>query len=415
MRILCISLFVLGFLKAGPCLAQDVATQYLKLQETYSLRTQDIEDRYRKRQRELLNKFILALVRVEQSYRDNGELDGVVYCRELRETLLTSQGVPEIDEEAPQAVRVMLSTLQRKRDGVYKEHQKELTQFNKLLLAALEAYVREFTRQGMIEKALEVQRLQTKLTESLALEIAETSDLVTISSVLSSDPNVYPLAIEAPGYSKISGVTPRKSMWTIPLNERGVLRKTEKGIVFVNGSITIPANQSGPLIEDMKRNRMFTAEIAFQPSFDFQGDPESPVVVMQFGETLETSNMAVSLEGHDIIVYLKTITLPEKAQNYRLEIGKLKNVNHVHIQVTYRADQLSIYLNGSIIRNLRNQIDGSISGWELAPILLGKALESEQGRNILPFRGTLNHLYFKAGVQTSRQAASNYERYISTL
>jgi hypothetical protein len=272
MRILCISLFLLSLLKAAPCFAQDVETQYLKLQESYSLRTQDIEDRYRKRRRELLNKFILALVRVEQLYREEGELDGVIYCRDLRESLLLSSEFPEMGEDAPEAVLDMFSTLQLKRDDVYQEHQTELTQFNKLLLGALEPYIKEFTRQGMIDEALEVQTLQTKLTESLALDRAAEGLLMNIPSVLSSDPNVYPLAIEAEGYKLVNGVTPRKSMRSIPMKTQGIIRTTDQGIEFVDGRISIPANQSGPLVEDMKRNRMFTAELAFQPSFDSQGN-----------------------------------------------------------------------------------------------------------------------------------------------
>ncbi|MEX2606900.1 MAG: hypothetical protein WD708_06105 [Kiritimatiellia bacterium] len=149
--------------------AQDAETQYLRLQEGYTQRVQDIVQRFETQQSELLNKFILALVRKEQDYRDDGDLDGLMYSRNLREELLEKVQFPGKDPEAPQAVREMLITLFRHRDELITTFQPELDQLNRILLNALEPYQREFTRQGKLELAIEIRTLR----EHLAIALGE--------------------------------------------------------------------------------------------------------------------------------------------------------------------------------------------------------------------------------------------------
>ena len=414
MRLPYIIILSLGCLLSPIVYPQDVQTQYLKLQEAYTLRTQEIEERYQKGQRELLNKFILALVRVEQNYRDEGDLDGVIYCRELRETLLTTPGFPTI-EEPPPAIATMLDTLEEKRRESLEQHQRELDQFNILLLGALEAYEREFTRQGMIEDAIEIQNLREKISLAVAEELERKKREEEIQSVLSTDPNDYPFAIEARGYKSVTGVTPRNSTHDLTFHEEGIIRTTEKGIEFVNGKISIPANQTGPLIQDINRNRMISAEIAFEPVFDSQGIPGNPVVIMQFGETLESAKLAFTLEGSSAWLYFQTSVPPNDRPNHRYEIGSIRDLQNVHLVMTYRSGELTAYLNGVATLRLRNQISGTIIDWETSRVILGKAADENRNRMIFPFRGTLNHLYLKSGDLSSRQVVSNYNRYLQAI
>lgn len=147
--------------------ARDAETQYLRLQESYTQRVQDIVQRFETQQSELLNKFILALVRKEQDYRDEGDLDGLMYSRNLREELLEQVRFPEEDPGAPAAVLEMLNTLFRHRDELVATFQPELNQLNRILLNALEPYQREFTRQGKLELAIEVRTLREHLSTAL--------------------------------------------------------------------------------------------------------------------------------------------------------------------------------------------------------------------------------------------------------
>lgn len=147
--------------------AQDVDTQYLRLQEAYTQRVQDIVQRFETQQSELLNKFILALVRREQSYRDEGDLDGLMYSRTLREELLEEVRFPEKDPDAPAEVLEMMDTLFRHRNELIATFQPELDQLNRILLNALEPYQREFTRQGKLDLAIEIRTLREHLSTAL--------------------------------------------------------------------------------------------------------------------------------------------------------------------------------------------------------------------------------------------------------
>jgi hypothetical protein len=229
------------------------------------------------------------------------------------------------------------------------------------------------------------------------------------------NPNEFPIAIEAKNYADITGIAPRTSMHELSLNKEDIVRMTDDGIVFVNGHITIPANQTGPLVEDVKRNRMFFAEVAFEPTFDTQGYPGNPVVIAQFGKTLDTAQFALTLEGQSVWVYFATSMAPADRINYRSEIGSIHNLRSVHIVVTYRAGEFTTYLNGVATQRLRNEIRGTIFDWETAPLVLGRALTRDQPGMIFPFRGTLKHLYFKSGDLTSRQVVTSYNRYLLSV
>lgn len=150
--------------------AQDADTQYLRLQESYTQRVQDIVQRFETQQSELLNKFILALVRKEQDYRDEGDLDGLMYSRNLREELLEQVRFPEKDSRAPEEVLEMMNTLFRHRNELIATFQPELNKLNEILLNALEPYQREFTRQGKLDLAIEIRELREQLTIALGAE-----------------------------------------------------------------------------------------------------------------------------------------------------------------------------------------------------------------------------------------------------
>ncbi|WFB35453.1 hypothetical protein P3T73_14945 [Kiritimatiellota bacterium B12222] len=393
--------------------AQDVDTQYLKLQESYTLRIQEITQRYQKQKRELLNKFILALVRVEQGYRDEGNLDGVMMCRTLRENVLLNPVFPERPPETPPALAEMFDTLYTKKDEVYQLHQQELSNFNLMLLNALPAYQTEFNRQQNVAKAKEVQDLRAAITEAQQREQAISRLTGTIVTNISTNPNDYPFALSAKAYSQIRGMTARNCRFPLTINKVGAVKETNSGFNFVEGRLEIPVNQSGPLVEDIQRNQMITVEMGFQPTFTSQGYETNPVILMLFGTSLASANFAITMEGNTLWLYLKTKVPPADRKNHRYEIGKITNLNHVHIEVTYRIGDLNIYLNGTATLRLRDEVVGTISEWEPAPIFIGRSPPNPEIRFTLPFRGTINHLYMKAGEASSRQVISDYNNYLN--
>ncbi len=392
--------------------AQDVDTQYLKLQESYTQRVQDISQRHQKTQREYLNKFILALVRIEQGYRDDGELEGVILCRDLREQLLLNPEIPEIDPEAPEAISEMQKALLTKMQEATAEHQVELDQVNFMLLNALEPYQKEYTRIGDEKKALEIQALKTVLAEDHASSEATARSTQTLSSNLSANPNIYPFAFEGAGYKNCRGVIARSCMIDLTPTVTGVIKSKPLGLKFINGGVTFPANECGPLLQDIARNRMFSAEIAFKPSFDLQGAPLNPVVIFQMGESPDSAQFSLTMEGKELYLYFMTDAPPHDRLNHRYLIDTIKGTSPIHIVVNYRSGELTVYLNGTESLQLRNEVKGAFSNWEETPIIMGKALSHHNGGFILPFRGMLHHVYLKAGELSSRQVTSNYNRFL---
>ncbi|MDF3129991.1 hypothetical protein P0Y35_12355 [Kiritimatiellaeota bacterium B1221] len=392
--------------------AQDVDTLYLKLQESYTQRVQDISQNHKKNQREYLNKFILALVRIEQGYRDEGELGGVILCRDLREQLLLNPEIPDIDPEAPVEISDLQKALLSKRREATRKYQIELDKVNFMLLTALEPYQREYTRLGNTEKAREIQELRTLLTELHANSEAEARSKQTLSSNLSANPNIYPFAFEGNGYENRRGVIPRTCMIDLTPTVTGVIKSSPLGIRFINGRVTFPANECGPLLQDLARNRMFSAEIAFQPFFDYQGAPTNPVVIFQMGENPDAAQFSLTLEGRELYLYFMTDSPPSDRLNHRYLVETLNGTSPVHLVVSYRSGELTLYLNGTEKRQLRNEVKGAFTNWEETPIVVGKALYHPNGGFILPFRGVLHHVYLKAGELSSRQVTAHYNRFL---
>jgi hypothetical protein len=392
--------------------AQDVETQYLQLQSSYTQRLNDIIQRDQLSRRELLNKYILALVRIEQEYRDDGDLDGVVYCRALRETLLTQPGFPATPEAAPKAIADLYLALEQKIKEHRASHQKELHQLNLILFNALDIYQKEFARQGIDKRANEILEIRKVLSDALVEAQAEMTAKATVASTLSVDPNVLPFCLEGESYGTVRGVIPRRPMVDLLIEEKGLVNKVPLGYRFVNGQLYLPSNQSGPLMEDLARNRLLSVELAFQPSFDLQGGPGEPVLLFQIGENLNKALFALTMEGQALFMYLKTDTPPPNRENYRYEIGRIQGLDPVHIIATYRQGELTVYVNGTVTLALRNQVKGTLNNWQPTPVILGKSMPDPERGFILPFRGILHHVYLKAGEINSRQAVANYNRFL---
>jgi hypothetical protein len=222
-------------------IAQDVETQYLQLQSSYTQRLNDIIQRDQLSRRELLNKYILALVRIEQEYRDDGDLDGVVYCRALRETLLTQPGFPATPEAAPKAIADLYLALEQKIKEHRASHQKELHQLNLILFNALDIYQKEFARQGIDKRANEILEIRKVLSDALVEAQAEMTAKATVASTLSVDPNVLPFCLEGESYETVRGVIPRRPMVDLLIEEKGLVNKVPLGYRFVNGQLPIIA------------------------------------------------------------------------------------------------------------------------------------------------------------------------------
>lgn len=396
-----------------PLSAQDAEKQFIQLQSSYTQRLQELLSRHQSTRRDLLNKYILALVRIEQNYRDDADLDAVVYCRDLREQLLTGTGeFPGEPRDAPAGVSDLYRSLEQKDEELRRTFQTELNQLNQILYQALEPYQQEFTRQGLIDQAVEIQSLRQVLSKVLSEARSETQARVSIPSTLSTDPNVLPFCIEGAGYGRIRGIIPRTSMTGLRFVTDGLVDEIPLGYSFVNGALRLTANQTGPLMEDLARNRLLTVEVAFKPEFNLQGEVGNPALLFMLGEHPDRALLALTMEGNQLFLYLKTDLPPPGRENHRYEISRLRDTRPVHVLATYRQGELTVYVNGTASLTLRNEIKGTLNGWQPTEMVLGKCLPNPENRFIFPFRGNLHHLYLKAGDTTSRQAVANYNRYL---
>lgn len=420
-----IPLLALGLLFL-PALAvgQDVETKYLQLQEAYSQRLLDLEQSFENEQRELLNKFILALVRTEQSYREQGNLEGVVFSRDLRESLLLYPKNLESNEEWPQGLKDMFQELIRLRDEKKTEGQAKLDELNRVLLKTLEPYKVEFTRRGNLEKAIEIRNLQSQLSVGLGLEAAPshmTSPIAAPTPAIApealQDPNTYAFLLEPEAYKDTPDIRVRQSFAEPEPVVEGGVEATRQRFNLTGGNVTFGQNQLEIFRAMASRNQIFNLEIAVSPSWEPQGTAGQPAVIFRWGPSVQEANLAVTQERNRLWLYMKTTNPPDGRENFRVDLGLVRGGVPVHVMVTFRGNEVAIYRDGIVTQRLRGNQMGSLTNWAPSPLVFSKPSERryQQGQRLGEARGVWHgsvYLMSLKGVQeTHRQLDENYNRF----
>lgn len=409
---------LLGVLAALPLQSQDVDTQYLRLQEAYSQRLQDLEQRHQRQQRELLNKFILALVRTEQGYREEGDLEGVVVSRELRETLLQTPEAAAPDPSWPERVLEMARELETRQTQNREQSQAELDELNRVLLRTLEPYKVEFTRQGNLQQAIEVRNLQEQLALSLGIELeTPVRSRPAGPALVNTDPSAYAFYLEPDVFQNRTGIQPRNAMVELQPEVRDKVESTSRGYRFQGGSLFFPAEQMEPLRETANRSQLLMLELGLTTTWSFQGNRQTPAALFHWGERREDPNLAVTQEGQNLFLYLKTTTPPPGMPVHRIDLGQVTPNEPLHVMAVFRANETIIYRDGVATQRLRGSVLGSLSAWEEAAAVMGRADLPSVGQGQEPTRwyGEIHQLCIRAGQETSRQVANHYERFLNAL
>lgn len=391
--------------------AQDVDTQYLRLQEAYSQRLQEIEQRYQQQQRELLNKFILALVRTEQTFREEGNLDGVMVSRELRDELLQQSALPPVDVTWPARILSMVEELEKRKREYYLSSQQELDALNQVLLRTLEPYKVEFTKQGNLRSAIEVRNVQDRLAEALGIDLKKTEPIVPDPSVEANNPNAYTFLLEPAAFQDRTGISPRQAIIPLTPETQGEVNTLPKGFAFDGGILRLPPEQLDPLLERTRRNQTLTVEFGISTPWSSQGNQASPACLFLWGDSLEDANLAVTQEGPNLYLLLNTSNPPVTRSTHRVDLGKLSPNDTVHIMVMYRTNELTVYRDGAVSLRLRSSIQGSFVKWESAGMVIGRAPLGNGEAESTTWYGQLHQLCIKAGQDASRRATDFYQRF----
>jgi len=405
------------FLLAAPLLAnaQDVDTQYLRLQEAYSQKLQDLEQQFQLQQRELLNKFIIALVRTEKTYLEEGNLDGVMMSRELREDLLQNPEIPTPVETWPERILQMAQELERRGRENLTNNQTELDRLNSILLKTLEPYKVEFTRQGNLETAIEVRDLQNVLSEALDIEVPGSASKTPRPIDRSNDPNAYNFAFEAPAFQQNPRVSPRPVAIELDFEIGENVFPNDRGYLFDGGTLQLEARDLEPLRANASRNQLMTFEVGITPSWQSQGNNQVPAPLFVWGDTLNAANIALTQEGRHLFLYLTTTNPPLNRSNHRVDLGAVQGNTLTHILVMYKANEFTIFRDGVVSDRIRGEITGSFRNWEEKDAVLGHGPLGEGNPTYANWYGHLHQLCIKAGQDVSRRATDFYARFEQAL
>lgn len=410
-----------------PCalLAQDVEAKYLKLQESYSQRLQELERTYNAQQRDLLDKFIIALVRTEQTYRDQGDLEGVVMSRELRESLLENPNILRANNEWPQGLRDMFDELIRLRQQNRTTSQNQLDDLNRVLLRALEPYKVEFTRQGNLEKAIEIRDLQEQLSRGLGLDPGRSTPSAanpvtpppTPSAV--QDPNMYAFLLEPRAYRDTQGISVRRAAQEPALTLEDGVEESRMSYRFDGGYMSMPDAQLEAFRGVAGRNQMFTLELAVNPGHVPQGIGGQPAVIFRWGPSVYDANLAVTQEGRRLYLFVKTTAPPENRNNYKIDLGRVDDQTPTHLMVVFRGTDLVIYREGVDTQRLRGAMKGTFANWVPSPLVFSRGSAQRERRaertgEEAALGRWYGHLYLmslKGSQETARQLDENHDRF----
>ena len=411
--ILLISLFLTAPLSLRAD-TESLRNQYQQLMSVYEERREEIQGDLERKERELLNEFIVSLVRVEQRFRDEGDLDGVVLTREMRERLLEEAEFPELNENAPEELRDRISSLHEDRDAIREGEGEKLKELNRMFYNRLEPVMRELTRAGDFDTAREMLTLRRRLADTFSTE-ADAGQTGTPRRELgmSSDPNVFPISVEPRSLGQIVGLTARRPQIPFePVIEGGVT-PADRWMRLRNGRFTVPADATEAMVHQVRQNQMFTLEFGFYTDHGHQGFPamQVPAGLFLFGNNREEANLIVNQEGRNLILYLRTDSPPDNRDFHRVDLGRVDTGRMVHYTVTYRSGELTVYFDGVETRKIRGEITGLLNGWESFPFHIGAIDTPSPQRPVGHWRGNLVFVYMRASHESSRGVAANYTRF----
>jgi len=392
-----------ALLSWGSAASADLRENAARMAAVYSNRVEQIQATTREQETDLLRRFIIALVRVEQNHKDNGHLEGLVATAALREDLVSEPHFPEAAEGMPEDLVGLIRTLREHRKTIRDESGKQIRDLNQKYGAALEPLQRELTRQGDLEMALALREIRLGLDSGDPVLAVPTTPLAQ-----AGDPMGYPICLEPPALRERVQLGVRTPSQAVDPVAKGSVTAHAGSWQLQQGSLTLAAASLTTASGMARRNQMFTLEFALRTRNNGQGHLH-PVSILYFGRDAESANFQVVQQGHRAFLLLRTTDTPSTKAPFKVELGRLYIDRWQHFVVTYRNGELVVYRNGDEYSRLRREVTGSLSTWADAPLVVGEAM----GLEGVPvhWAGRLLFVYLKASIYSQREIRDAFARF----
>ena len=270
----------------------------------------------------------------------------------------------------------------------------------------------EFTRQGNLDKAIEVRDLQAKLSAELDVPLVENPPPgAPPSSPHHQNPNAYPFLLEPELFNTRAGVTQRISALEPAPKTEGSVSMENDGIHFSGGHLMLTPRELEPLREAAGRNQMITIELSLTSRLYAQGSSSRPAGVFQWGSPLANANLALTQEGNDLYLHITTGNAANNKTTHRVDLGSLSSNSPTHLTIVYRSNACIIYRNGVATSRLRDSLKGGLSGWNSAPMILGGSMGSDNRAGSTHWNGRIHQLCIKAGQDGGSKVMNHYNRF----
>jgi hypothetical protein len=223
------------------------------------------------------------------------------------------------------------------------------------------------------------------------------------------DPNNYPICLEPPGLRErqdLGARTPSQSQEPVA---EGNVHAAAGFWRLQHGKLTLPAASLAAASTMVRRNQMFTLEIALRARGLGQGSAEEPAPILLYGDGTENANFQVTQEGGKVFFYLRTTDTPPNKAPFRVDLGRLMPDRFQHFVITYRNGDLTVYRNGDEHLRLRKEVTGSLANWVAAPLAIG-GTKASTGEDIF-WRGLLVSVYLKPSIYSQREIREAFGRF----
>jgi len=383
------------------------------MQAAYHLQIQELEQQLSREETALLHQFLISLVRLEQAERSDGNLNAVMEIRALRDSLLDNPRFPLPSDANEQSLRTPIERLLQNRQSLIDASHKSLETLNLEFARQIEPVMRELTRAGDFETAREILtvRRMILLNHGVPENAPRPPPQGNLQS--SSDPNTLPFSLEPPATTLLPGFTPRRSQIPHTPIAEGAVRFLPKQIQFRGGKLFFPAPALDALVHQVKQNQMFTLELGFQTAQRIQhsGEGQPHIPLFYLGASLRDANLALTHEGADLVLYLRTDRSPPDAPLHRIPLGPVSGGRMEHLAVTYRNSELTLYRDGAETRKLRAQIIGGLESWQPSPLTIGSSATALPDEPDPAWTGDLVFLYLRSSHETARSIGAAYSRF----
>lgn len=386
---------------------------YLAMRNQYQEEVEEVQRDVAARERDILNRFIVSLVRMERSYQEEGDLDAMLVVRNLREALIDAPVFPEPEPAFPPLLTEAISQIAAEREAVKTEGGEALREVNRRFARRLEPVMRDLTRAGDFETARSILQVRRTIFGEIGEEQEPAQTVQPRNLGAATDPNVFPFSFEPASVGRVAGLIPRRTQIPFQPVITGTVREQPKSFQFRDGKIRVPETAMDALVFQARQNQMLTIEIGYQTHRGHQGTHEGygPAPLFYFGSSLEDANVALTHEGLSLILYLRTDRPPSQGTHHRVNLGRIATGRMAHLMVTYRSGELTVYHDGTETLKLRGEVTGGLENWERAPLHMGGARQGGPRIEDVFWNGDIVWLYLRAGHESGRGAGAAYSRY----